>query len=141
MSVEQLSKGGPQYSLMDGTADALTTLLQVSKKELSKEFSDRITGVSFQSIEGEGRISLPCPFKETEAVSALKAVEAGAIAALTDLRYGYKERSITVDLERAATFLFAAYVSTLDGMGKGDPNAKSKLIGASCPGSASGGSY
>ena len=90
-----------------------------------------ITGVKFQSIENESRISLPCPFKETEAISALKATEAGAVAALTDLRHGPEKESIMIGFKRAATSLFAAYTSTIDGMGKGDSNVKSKLIGIS----------
>ena len=131
MSRGQQSNGVPKYSLKTGTATALSALLDVAKQEIPNGFYDHITGVKFQSIEEEARISLPCSFKETEAVSALKAVEAGAVAALTDLRYGLEKRSIMIDFERAATFLFAAYISTIDGMGKGDPNVKSKLIGIS----------
>lgn len=126
---EEQSNGTTKYSLNDGTLAALKALSQVSKDEIPEAFLGLIEDVNFKSIEGEGRISLPTPFKETEAVSALKAVEGSAIAALTDLRHGHQKRSITVDFERAATFLFAAYISTVDGMGKGDPNVKSKLIG------------
>ena len=129
MSVEQPSNGIKKYSLTDGTKSALKSLLDVSSEEIPDGFYDYIKRVRFHSVEGEGRISLPCPFKETEAVSALKAVEAAAVAALTDLRYGHEERNITIDFERAATFLFAAYISTVDGMGKGDPNVKAKLPG------------
>jgi len=132
MSIEQLYTGASGYSLKNGAAIALESLLQVSCYEIPSEFSSLIKKVNFCSNDGEERISLPCPFKETEAVSALKAVEAGAVAAFTDLRYGHKDRMITIDLERAATFLFAAYISTVDGMGKGDPKVKSKLIGTSC---------
>jgi len=132
MPIAQLSNGASRYSLKNGAAIALDSLLQVSFHEIPNEFRYHAKKVNFCSIDGEGRISLPCPVKETEAVSALKAVEAGAIAALTDLRYDHQDRNITLDLERAATFLFAAYISTVGGMGKGDPNVKSKLIGISC---------
>ena len=131
MSLGQHSNGVPGYSLKTGTATALSALLDVAKQEIPNEFYDHVTDVKFHSTEEEGSVSLPCSFKETEAVSALKAVEAGAVATLTDLRYGPEKRSIMIDFERAATFLFAAYMSTIDGMGKGDPSVKSKLIGIS----------
>lgn len=128
MSVRQ-QNGVHEYSLSSGTKSALETLLHFARQEIPTAFQVYINNVRFRSIEGEGRISLPCPLKETEAVSALKSVEASAIAALADLRYGYQDRSITIDFERAAVFLFAAYISTVDGMGKGEPKVKSKLPG------------
>ena len=133
MAEKHSPNGVPAYSLKDGTAGALNALLQTSEQQIPKAFIDQVDKVGFRSIEKEGRISLPCPFKETEANSALKAVEAGAVAALTDLRYGQSDRTISVDFERAACFLFAAYISTVDGMGKADPNVKSKLIGSCSP--------
>ena len=121
----------PNYSLKDGTASALSALLQRSRHGIPDPFIARARHVTFHSIEGDGRISTPCPFKETEAVSALKAVEAAALATIADLKYGTEKRSITVDFERAACFLFAAYICEIDGMNKAHPNVKSKLIGTS----------
>lgn len=121
----------PMYSLKDGTASALKALLQRSNHELPIEIQNRTQAVTFHSIEGNGRISTPCPFKETEAVSALKAVEAAAIARIADVRYGVEDRNIMVDFERAACFLFAAYICEIDGMNKAHPNVKSKLLGDS----------
>lgn len=130
MSSASQSNGASRYSLESGTLAALEALLERSRNEIPEAFREHVGQVTFHSAERESRISLPCPFKETEAVSALKAVEAGAVAALTDLRHGKQSRKISIDFERAACFLFAAYISTIDGMGKGNPNVKSKLIGS-----------
>ena len=119
----------PKYSLTHGTACALKELLQRSKHEIPDEISAQAQEVKFHSIEGDGRLSIPCPFKETEAVSALKAVEAAFVAAIADLRYGAEARKITIDFERALCFLFAAYICEIDGMSKAHPDVKSKLIG------------
>ena len=129
MADQSLANGMPTYSLKDGTACALKDLLQRSKHEIPVEINARAREVKFHSIEGDGRISTPCPFKETEAVSALKAVEAAFVAAIADIRYAAEARKITVDFERAVCFLFAAYICEIDGMNKAHPDVKSKLIG------------
>ena len=129
MADQSLANGMPTYSLKDGTACALKDLLQTSKQNIPDEINARAREVKFHSIEGDGRISTPCPFKETEAVSALKAVEAAFVAAIADLRCGAEARKITIDFERAVCFLFAAYICEIDGMNKAHPNVKSKLIG------------
>ena len=126
---QSLACGVPKYSLKDGTACALKDLLQRSKHGIPDGISAQAQEVEFYSVEGDARISTPCPFKETEAVSALKAVEAAFVAAITDLRYGAEARKITIDFERAVCFLFAAYICEIDGMNKAHPNVKSKLIG------------
>ena len=77
------------------------------------------------------QIYFPCPFKETEAAVALKTIEACAVAAIADLRYGEQRRKIEVNLEQTATFLFSTYIATIAGLGKQDPNVKSKLKGKS----------
>ena len=126
---QSLADGMPKYSLKVGAASALKDLLQISKHEIPDEINARAQEVKFHSVEGDGRISTPCPFKETEAVSALKAVEAAFIAAIADQRYRAEARKITIDFERAVCFLFAAYLCEIDGMNKAHPNVKSKLIG------------
>lgn len=87
--------------------------------------------VSFTGPNGSNAVPLPCPFKETEATSALKAVEACVAAAIADLRFSSKRRKIDVDTERATCFLFSAYLSTVDGMDKANPNVLSRLKGQS----------
>ncbi|ORY62455.1 CAIB/BAIF family enzyme [Pseudomassariella vexata] len=72
----------------------------------------------------------PIPFKETETASALKAVEGLAAAVLADLRdveSRDKGRRVTIDLEKTTAFLFQAYIATVNGLGKLDPEVKKLL--------------
>lgn len=117
------------YSLQSGIDSALRDLLQAADGLVTPEVRNHLQDVSFDSSGYGDDIGLPCPLKETEAVTVLKAVEASTVAALTDLRFGIDKRNIRISIERATCFLFAAYLSTVDGMGKGDPNINSKLKG------------
>ena len=123
-----------EYSLEAGTKAALQSLLHRARKEVPEEIRSYTGDVIFTS-PADNQIYFPCPLKETEAASALKAIEAGAVAAIADIRYGKRKRKrkIEVNLERASCFLFAAYLSTIDGMDKGHPNVKSKLKGREYP--------
>jgi len=72
----------------------------------------------------------PIPFKETETVAALKAIEGSIASALSSVRYGDQNPPrVTVNLEKATAFLFQAYLATVDGYGKLDPEVKSLLKG------------
>lgn len=121
--------GVEPYSLQKGIHSALRDLLGTADGVVPEEVRTHLRDVSFESEGHADDIALPCPLKETEAVTALKAVEASTVAAISDLRFGMDKRDIKIDIERATCFLFAAYLSTVDGMAKGDPNVKSKLKG------------
>ena len=131
MTVLPKSQRNPHdYSVRDECARCLEKLLQLAGEQLPDEFQDHIKDVIFTAPKGSSNVVyLPCPFKETEATSVLKAVEACAAAAIADLRFSSKKRRIDIDLERATCFLFSAYLSTVDGMDKANPNVKSKLKG------------
>lgn len=115
-----------EYSLEAGTKAALQSLLHRANRQIPAEIKSHADDVIFSSL-AENKIFIPCPLKETEAASALKAVEAGAVAAIADIRYGKRKKKIEVDLERAPCFLFAAYLTTIDGMDKRHPKVMSKL--------------
>lgn len=119
--------GVEPYSLQKGIHSALRDLLGTADGLVPEEVRTHLRDVSFESEGHADDIALPCPLKETEAATALKAVEASTVAAISDLRFGMDKRDIKIDIERATCFLFAAYLSTVDGMAKGDPNVKSKL--------------
>ncbi|CAF9916540.1 MAG: hypothetical protein ALECFALPRED_010783 [Alectoria fallacina] len=129
MAVGKMSNDVKPYSLQKGIRSALQDLLRSADDLVPEEVRNHLRGMSFESESHGDDIGLPCPLKETEAVTALKAVEASTVAANTDLRFGMDKRDIKLSIERATCFLFAAYLSTVDGMAKGDPNAKSKLKG------------
>lgn len=117
------------YSVLDGSKNAIQFLREVAGDQIPSEFAQHLEDVNLTTATDGTQIYFPCPFKETEATVALKSVEASAVAALAQLRFpnDTPKRKIEVDLERTATFLFSTYIATIAGMGKQDPNVKSKL--------------
>ncbi|KAI9833037.1 MAG: hypothetical protein M1819_003870 [Sarea resinae] len=112
------------YSVLDGARQAIDQALRLAGDQIPQEIRSQVAQLSFSSANANSKVYLPCPFKETEAAVALKSLEACAAAAIADLRYQVKPRRITVDAELATVFLFSAYVSTLNGLGKADPEVK-----------------
>lgn len=133
----------PRYSLLRGAQNALCSLLAATTNQIPSEVKKHLQHVNFHTASSATSTSdtsspspsdtdglyFPCPFKETEAAAALKAVEASAVAAIADLRYGEKKRKINIDLERTAAFLFSTYIATIGGLNKGHPKVKGKLKG------------
>lgn len=91
--------------------------------------ADKQDAVTFSSTTG--RIYLPIPFKETETLAALKAVEGLIAGEIANLRYGEKskKRSVKISLEAATYFGCQAYMAKVGGLGKLDPGVRSKLKG------------
>lgn len=118
----------PTYSMLSETQSALEILLKVARSEIPSECVPLVKSVQF-TTENTGTPDFPCPFKETEATGALKAVEAGVASAISGLVLGEKERSAVVDLERASCFLFSTYLATVGGFDKANPKAKTLLKG------------
>jgi len=114
--------------LLDGTYSALKHLLHQVKAQFPEECLAHISRVHF-STANTGAPYFPSPLKQTEAISALKAIEASVAASIADLRTGNRERRILVDLERASAFLFSTYLATIGGMDKAHPKVKKLLKG------------
>ena len=119
------------YSVIDGSKRATEALKTLAGNQLPPEILKHAREVTLTSAIDGTQIYFPCPFKETEATVALKSIEASAVAAIADLRYGNQNRKIEVDLEQTACFLFSTYIATIAGMGKQNPKVKSKLKGSS----------
>jgi hypothetical protein len=117
-------------ALLAGTRAALRLLLAKAEGQLPEESLPHITSVDF-STANTGSPYFPSPLKQTEAISALKAVEAGVASSIADLKDGSTGRSINVDLERATAFLFSTYLATVGGMDKANPKVK-KLLKGQC---------
>jgi hypothetical protein len=117
------------YSVIDGSKKATEALTQLAGDQIPSEILQHLEDVTLTTATDGTQIYFPCPFKETEATVALKSVEASVVAAIAQLRYpnDARRRKIEVDLERTATFLFSTYIATIDGLGKQNPNVKSKL--------------
>jgi hypothetical protein len=116
------------YTLLEGTHEALAHLLGCTKGQLPEECLAHLPKVHF-STANTGGPYFPSPLKQTEAISALKAVEASIATSIADLESGPKCRSINVDLERASAFLFSTYLATVEGMNKANPKVKKYLRG------------
>jgi hypothetical protein len=117
------------YTLLEGTQLALQHLLARAEGQFPEECLPHIANVTFSTANNSGSPYFPSPLKQTEAISAIKVVEAGLAAAIADLSQGVNKRSINVDLERASAYLFSAYLATVDGMDKANPNVKKLLKG------------
>ena len=126
------SRANDAKTLLDGTRSALEHLLGKAHDNLPEECLSHIATVNF-STANTGSPYFPSPLKQTEAISALKAVEAGVASAIADLSNGPKTRKIDVDMERATAFLFSTYLATVGGMDKANPKAKKLLKGEPCP--------
>lgn len=120
-----------RYSVLDGARKATEVLRKVAEDQLPAAALQHLQDVTLTTATDGSQIYFPCPFKETEATAALKSVEASVVAAIADLRFpdDVQKRKIEVDLERTATFLFSTYIATIGGLGKQDPQVKSKLKG------------
>jgi hypothetical protein len=90
---------------------------------------DNQDAVTFHSTDDT--IYFPIPFKETETLAALKAVEGLIAGEIANLRYGEQSRKrvVKVSLEAATYFGCQAYMAKVGGFGKLDPGVRSKLKG------------
>lgn len=69
---------------------------------------------------------IPTLWKETEAITSLKSVEAAVAMALGKVRYDI-DQTAEIDMNHATIFLFMSYLSTIDGFGKWDPRSVKRL--------------
>jgi len=117
------------YSVIEGAKRATAEALGKAGNHLPADILRYIDDVILVTATDGSQIYFPCPFKETEAIVALKSIEACVVAAIANVRFGEQKRSIEIDLEKTAAFLFSTYKATIGGLGKQDPNAKAKLKG------------
>lgn len=116
----------PPYNLLQGTRAALVHLLDRARAQLPEEVHQHVANITFLTAN-TGSPYFPSPLKQTEAISALKAVEAGMAATIADLKEASQGREINVHLERASAFLFSTYLATVGGMDKAHPKVKKLL--------------
>lgn len=118
------------YSVSNGTQEALERLSQACQEELPQAIFPFTRTVEITSTLGGGDdVHFPTPLKEQDTAAAIKALEACAVAAISNLRYGAESRKIQVDIDKVSAFLMSAYLTTLDGMGKADPAIRSRIPG------------
>ncbi|KAL2128601.1 hypothetical protein VTI74DRAFT_8952 [Chaetomium olivicolor] len=84
--------------------------------------------VDFSATSGRGdKVHLPTPLREQELAAAVKALEGLIADAIVELQYGKRSKKIRVDIDRITGFLMGSYLTTLDGIAKGDPRVKDKI--------------
>ena len=124
---EKSGNAAPQYSTVNEANIQFQILLSDTSLKLPEALNYHAKHVVFTASPYAELPLFPCPFKQMEAVAILKALESSIAAAIADLRYGAQKRKIVVSLEKCARYLMSAYICTVDGMGKLDPNVKPKL--------------
>jgi hypothetical protein len=113
------------FSILDSTQEALRTLVSDPSLPIPPEAKALLSKTTFTN---DSEPILPCPFRQLEAVAALKAIEAAVANAIGKVRFGI-DQDVTIDLQHATLFLLMAYIATVDGLGKQDPAVKRKLKG------------
>ena len=119
----------PRYSVVKESRFALERLVDLCAHLLPQRVLQNVQNVDFVPSPGGERVYFPCPLKEVEATAAIKALEGAVAAAIADLQDDRKPRSVSVDMDKIACFLMSTYLTTVDGLGKMDPDVKLKLIG------------
>lgn len=126
------SMNSVDYSVINGAYDALQALAAACNSELPLVFQDHLKHVTFTaSSTCTDTVCFPCPLKEQDLGSALKAMEGCLVSMIADLRYGSHESDVVVDVSKVTCFLMSAYLTTLDGMGKSHTKIKYRLPGGS----------
>ncbi|CAM1505392.1 Fc.00g110290.m01.CDS01 [Cosmosporella sp. VM-42] len=116
------------YSVKEGARKAFANLLERCCPQLPEGYVHRVNHVDFITFHHTANFPVfPCPLKEQEAVVAVRALEGVAVAALADVHSPLRQRRISVDVSKAALSLMSAYVTTLDGLGKGDSRIRERI--------------
>lgn len=121
-----------QYSPLESVNEIFFSLINNKQLPIPDEARKiAVSNVTFHiPPRGAGAVDsevvLPCPLKQCETVSALKGVEGTIANAIGKLRFNV-EQQVSIDLQHAVLFLFMAYLATVDGKGKLDPEVKKFL--------------
>jgi crotonobetainyl-CoA:carnitine CoA-transferase CaiB-like acyl-CoA transferase len=116
------------YSVLEVTQEIFDTLIRNKKLPIPQQARDSAKHTNFYVPPSplETDVVLPCPLKQLETVAALKGVEAAVANAIGQQRYGF-EQTATIDLQHATMFLYMAYLATVNGLSKLDPDVKNYL--------------
>ena len=114
----------PAYSTLSESKTAFKNLLADEKLPLSPEI--RVLASRIKIHGEEDWPVIPTLWRETEAITALKSLEAVIAIALGKIRYDL-DQTAEIDMDHATIFLFMSYLSTIDGFGKWDPRSVERL--------------
>jgi hypothetical protein len=114
------------YSTVVEAQKLFETLINDDTLPFSAEIRDCAQNITIHGRETWPTI--PTPWKETEAITAFKALEAATAIALGKLRFSLNQTG-TIDSDHATSFLFMNYLSSIDGYGKWDAKSVERLKG------------
>jgi hypothetical protein len=113
---------GAPYDIVTESRKVFSALLSDPKLDLPRAITSQAAHVRIHGIGGQPTI--PTPWRETEAITATKALEACIALAIAELRFPSGKRrlqaSASVDTDHATISLFMSYLSTVNGFGKWD---------------------
>lgn len=113
---------GAPYDTVAESRKVFSALLSDQKLDLPRAITSQAAHVQIHGIGGQSTI--PTPWRETEAITATKALEACIALAIAELRFPSGKRgppaSASVDTDHATISLFMSYLSTVNGFGKWD---------------------
>ena len=109
-----------RYSVIDGASTALKQLIAACQTQIPLNLGGFASQVKFS---GEDLVHFPTPLKEQDTAMAIKALEGIMAAAIAELA-GIQCGKIEVDTEKTSCFLMSAYLTTINGLHKGDEGVK-----------------
>ncbi|EGW35388.1 uncharacterized protein SPAPADRAFT_146575 [Spathaspora passalidarum NRRL Y-27907] len=112
------------YSPISETQRIFQTLIE--SPLIPSELKQYAQSIEFHNDRAE--LSVPCPLKQTEMISALKALEATVALGLAHSRFTEVDNACKIDLQHALLFLMSTYCASVDGYFKGDKKEVLKYL-------------
>lgn len=111
------------YDVIAESRTVFSALLSDPKLCLPHAISSQAANVNIYGVGGQPTI--PTPWRETEAITAVKALEASVVLAIAKLRPTPAAEAPTaaIDTDHATLSLFMSYLSTVHGFGKWDKHS------------------
>ncbi len=114
-----VTNGSMSYDTVTETQKVFSDLLFDPHLSLPKAIKSQAANVRIHGVGGEPTI--PTPWRETEAITAMKALEASIALAIANIRYPHlHSQKASVETDHASLCLFMSYLSTVNGFGKWD---------------------
>jgi len=115
------------YDVIAESRNVFCALLSDPKLCLPHAITSQAANVDIYGVDGQPTI--PTPWRETEAITAIKALEACVALAIAKLRQPHAAEAPTaaIDTDHATLSLFMSYLSTVHGFGKWDKRSLAYL--------------
>lgn len=126
MSTSLPQDSSKPYDTVAASVQVFRSLLRDPALPLPEVTRSLGSNVQFSGFGGDPTI--PSPWKEAEAITALKGLEAALAITLGRMRYPeLGDQKAEIDSDHATAFLFMSYLSSIDGMEKWDKGSVQRL--------------